>query len=226
MAVDESLRTDLIRRGSPAVFLGPVYTDSEVRAAIEDAGLVYARPSNFVLEVARSLERGEIVAWYQGRSEAGQRALGARSILGDPRSIEVGERINRIVKKREDWRPLCPTILHEDLNRFVEGGNVSPYMTIAGASTAFARETIPAVVHVDGSLRPQDLMRPQNPLFFDLIRAFRDLTGVGAVINTSLNLGGSPMAETPRDALQIFVSAPIDMLAIDGYLVTKERRAD
>jgi len=203
------------------VFLGPYYDDGVIEKQLITAGIPYSRPHDVLQETAKRLASGNVVAWFHGRSEAGQRALGARSILGDPRSPAVAARVNNVVKRRERWRPLCPVILEEQCTRYLVDARVSPHMMVAANATAEASAEIPAVIHADGSIRAQMLRPDDNPEFSQLVSCFKELTGIGALINTSMNRAGQPMVETALEALELFGSTAIDVMVLGPFLVEK-----
>jgi carbamoyltransferase len=160
------------------------------------------------------------VAWFQGRSEFGPRALGHRSLLADPRDRRTTERLNDI-KGREQFRPVAPMVLAERAAELFRGQLPSPYMLFTHEVATEWRERIPAVVHVDGTARIQTVDRGDEPLMASVLDAFDRLTGVPVVVNTSFNTAGRPMVDDPRDALECFGSAPIDALAIGPFLVRR-----
>jgi carbamoyltransferase len=160
------------------------------------------------------------VAWFQGRSEYGPRALGHRSLLADPRRIENLERLND-VKGREQFRPVAPMVLEQHAPAIFTGRHPSPYMLFVHDVDPAWRARIPAVVHVDGTARVQTVDPAQEPLVARMLHAFHDRTGVPVVVNTSLNTAGRPMVDDPRDALECFGSAPVDLLAIGPYVVRR-----
>ncbi len=166
------------------------------------------------------LSRDGIVAWFQGASEFGPRALGHRSLLADPRRAGNLERLNA-VKGREEFRPVAPMVLLEDAADIFDGPIPSPYMLFTHRVRASWTERIPAVVHVDGSARVQTVDRRQEPLLAALLDAFAARTGVPVLVNTSLNTAGRPMVDDPRDALECFGSAPIDALVLGPYVVRR-----
>jgi carbamoyltransferase len=202
-------------------FLGPINPKTEAEKAIKFSGYPYTYPENPAAKIAEHISAGKVVALCYGRSESGQRALGHRSIIGDPRSKKVASRINDIIKRREPWRPLCPSIIDEDVIRYASETRISPYMMIAVSATAEAIESIPAVVHFDGSIRPQTVRRADAPLFYDVIAEFKKTSGIGALINTSFNVDGQPMVESPKDAISTFAATDIDVLFLEGYCVEK-----
>ncbi len=181
------------------------------------------KSSAVVDEAADRLAAGQVVAWFQGRMEAGPRALGCRSILADPRTLESWRRVNAKVKFREPWRPFCPSVIAEAATDYFVFPTQSPYMINTFQVSKLARERAPAIVHVDGTARPQFLERKKNPLFYDLIRAFEKRTGVPIVLNTSMNIKGEPICCTPDDAFQFFFATDIDALVIGSYILEKKK---
>ncbi|MBZ0253204.1 MAG: hypothetical protein K8I02_07680 [Candidatus Methylomirabilis sp.] len=201
-------------------FHGPSYGADEVREAIARAGYAYTRPNDVARETARLLAEGKFLGWFQGRMEYGPRALGARSILADPRNAGARGRLNAEVKRREDFRPFAPAVLEERWRDFFDGPEASPFMSW----TCRARSTdLPAVTHVDGSARVQTVSAERHPLFHRMIAAFGGMTSVPAVLNTSFNGRGEPIVRTPEDALRTFAATGLDALAIGPYLVEKPR---
>jgi len=174
-------------------------------------------------EAAGALAAGKIVAVARGRAEIGQRALGARSIVADPRDRRNHERLN-VIKGREMWRPVAPSILREHVEELIEGriGHPARFMLAASPVRPAQRTRVPAVTHVDGSARPHAVDRSTNPFYWSLIERFRQLTGVPAVVNTSFNLAGEPIVCSAADAVSTFTRAEgIDLLVLDDLLVTR-----
>ncbi len=203
-------------------FLGPGFADAEVEAALRTAGAGrYRRMDDVCGEAAQRLAAGEVVGWFQGRSEFGPRALGGRSILADARDDQMRRRVNDL-KGREEWRPLAPSIMAEEAGGMIDGPADSPFMQMALMASERAREAIPAAVHVDGTMRAQTVAHGDNPRFHDLLARFRDMTGVGALINTSFNLSRQPIVMTPRDALATFFASPMDSMAMGDFMVSKD----
>jgi carbamoyltransferase len=207
----------------PGADLGRGWTDDELAAWLDTARIRYHRPADVAVEVAQALAEDKIVAWFQGRSEYGPRALGHRSLLAHPgRSVNL-ERLNA-VKGREQFRPIAPMVLVERAAELFGRGPVpSPYMLFVHDVAPEWRDRIPAVVHVDGTARIQTVDRDAEPLLARMLSAFEGLTGLPTVVNTSLNTAGRPMVDDPRDALECFGSAPVDVLAIGPFVV---RRAE
>ena len=162
-----------------------------------------------------------VIGWFQGSAEAGPRALGGRSILGDPRKIETRDRINRDIKRRELWRPLAPSIHADAAGALISRLGLTDFMIVAHQATDAASELIPATVHVDGSVRPQTVQPKIQPRYADLLSRLESDIGVAAVINTSFNHEAEPMVCSPTDALRTFYSTPLDALAMGGFMITK-----
>jgi carbamoyltransferase len=204
--------------------LGREWDDDALADWLTRAGVDFERPDDVAEEVAETLAADGIVAWFQGRSEYGPRALGHRSLLADPRRIENLERLND-VKGREQFRPVAPMVLEEHAPAIFSGRHPSPHMLFVHGVDDAWRERIPAVVHVDGTARVQTVDPASEPLVARMLEAFFERTGVPVVVNTSLNTAGRPMVDDPRDALECFGSAPVDLLAIGPYVVRRARAA-
>ncbi len=179
-------------------------------------------PGTIHEETARRLAEGKLVAWMQGRAEFGPRALGNRSILADPRPPEMKEKINALVKFREEFRPFAPSILDEYGCEYFEHYQVTPYMERTLTFTAAAEEKVPAIVHVNRTGRLQSVRREWNERYYDLISAFHRITGVPMLLNTSLNIMGKPIVHSIEDVLGLFYTCGLDVLVIDDYLIEKE----
>ncbi len=203
-------------------FLGPEYSNSRCRQALDEAGLPVREVTDDILvqEVAQHLASGKIVAWFQGRAEIGPRALGARSILADPRDRSVLSRLNRL-KGREIWRPVAPSVLAEEFSAYFKGSFQSPFMNVATQVRAEVRARVPAIVHVDGSARPQAIVQADAPLYWSLVDQFRRLTGIPLVVNTSFNLGHEPIVHTPTQAIRSFLAGGFDVLALGNHVVCR-----
>jgi carbamoyltransferase len=181
----------------------------------------YEQPWTSPTAVAQVLADDGVVAWFQGRSEFGPRALGHRSLLAHPGRAENLSRLND-VKGREQFRPVAPMVLLERAKDIFEGGPIpSPFMLFTHRVRDGWRERIPAVTHVDGTARIQTVDAAEHPLMHRCISAFERRTGVPVVVNTSLNTAGRPMVDDPRDALECFGSAPVDVLALGPFLVRR-----
>jgi carbamoyltransferase len=206
----------------PTAALGRGWSDAELRAWLERAAVPYEEPDDIAEAVAEELARDGIVAWFQGRSEYGPRALGHRSLLAHPGRAENLERLNA-VKGREEFRPVAPMVLAERAANLFDGPLPSPYMLFVHDVAEEWRERIPAVVHVDGTARIQTVDRADEPLVARMIDGFERRTGLPVVVNTSLNTAGRPMVDDPRDALECFGSAPVDLLALGPFAVRRKK---
>ena len=210
-------------RPMPGAALGRGWSDAEIEAWLRAAQVPYERPDDVAEAVAACLADDGVVAWFQGRSEFGPRALGHRSLLAHPGHLRNLERLND-VKGREQFRPVAPMVLAERAPAiFSRGPLPSPYMLFVHDVAAEWRERIPAVVHVDGTARVQTVDPADEPLVARMLAAFERRSGVPVVINTSLNTAGRPMVDDPRDALECFGSAPVSMLAIGPFVVRRPR---
>ena len=202
--------------------LGPEWSDAEIEDALCTARITYRRSPSIAGEVAEALARDEIVAWFQGRSEFGPRALGHRSLLAHPGHAANLDRLNA-VKGRESFRPVAPMVLAEKAQQIFDGGPFpSPYMLFVHRVRESWVDRIPAVVHVDNTARIQTISPDDEPLVHELLSEFERRTGLPVVVNTSLNTASRPMVNDPRDALECFGSAPIDLLAIGSFVVRRD----
>ncbi|GGK97444.1 carbamoyltransferase [Planomonospora parontospora subsp. parontospora] len=203
----------------PGADLGRGWTDEELAAWLDAARVPYDRPADLAAAVAAELAADRIVAWFQGRSEYGPRALGRRSLMAHPGRAANTERLND-VKGREQFRPIAPMVLAERAADIFERGPIpSPYMLFVHDVRPEWRDRIPAVVHVDGTARIQTVDRAGDPLLARMLQEFEVRTGLPVVVNTSLNTAGRPMVDDPRDALECFGSAPVDLLVLGPYLI-------
>ncbi|HEX8628338.1 MAG TPA: carbamoyltransferase C-terminal domain-containing protein [Catenuloplanes sp.] len=202
--------------------LGRGWSDDELEAELRRAGLPYSRPDSIAAETARVLADNGIVAWYQGRSEYGPRALGHRSLLAHPGDAHTTARMND-VKGREQFRPIAPMVRAERFDDIFEGVFPSRYMLFVHRVKPQWKDRIPAVVHVDGTARVQTVHADTAPLVAAMLAEFEKLTGLPVVVNTSLNTAGRPMVDTPREAMELFGSAPVDLLALGPFAVHRAR---
>ena len=232
-------------RGS---LLGPEFSDVEIESYLRSTGAVYERLDDESLldRVAHLLAGEMVVGWFKGRMEFGPRALGARSILGDPRSPKMQAQMNLKIKFREGFRPFAPSVLRERVHEYFELERDSPYMLLVapvkkerqipmGPSAEsrwgidqlnLVRSDIPAVTHIDYSARVQTVSHDSNPDYYNLLRAFDRLTGCGVLINTSFNVRGEPIVCTPEDAYRCFMRTHLDYLVLGPFLLDKTRQPD
>jgi len=204
-------------------FLGPEFTNDEIKKYLDENNIPYKelKSDEIPNTTAKLLEDGNVVGWFQGKMEFGPRALGSRSILGDPRVKEMQTTMNLKIKFRESFRPFAPSVLEERVGDCVDLKATSPYMLLVAPVT---RKDIPAVTHVDNSARVQTVSKKTNPLFYDTIRAFYDKTGCPLIINTSFNIRGEPIVCAPEDAFNCFISTGMDYLVIGNFLLDKKRQ--
>jgi carbamoyltransferase len=215
----------------PVPFLGPAYDDSAVEAALARfAGEIevrkFASREETCAAAADLIAEGRVLAWYRGAMEFGPRALGNRSILADPGHPEMRDRINAMVKKREAFRPFAPAVSREQVDRWfdVEPGADLPYMiTIVDVREEW-RSSLPAITHVNGSARVQTVSARDNPAFHHLLQAVGKKTGREMVLNTSFNVKGQPIVNTPTEAIETFLGTGIDCLFLENHLVTSRKR--
>jgi carbamoyltransferase len=204
--------------------LGPAFTDQAIRKTLDTHNVRYSYHSNRIAEpIAVALAGGAMAGWFQGRQEAGPRALGHRSILADPRRTTMRDRINANVKRREPWRPLAPSILASATDMLIADAGPAEFMIVAYEATDAARETIPATIHVDGTIRPQVVSQQTDPGYHRLLSEFEAMTGTPALLNTSFNTDTEPIVCTPTDALRTFFASPLDVLALGGFLIDKRQ---
>ncbi|MBV8413342.1 MAG: carbamoyltransferase, partial [Alphaproteobacteria bacterium] len=230
--------------GMAGSYLGPSFDDDEIAQRLTKAGAKFTRLSydKMILHTAEALADEKAVGWMQGRMEFGPRALGSRSILGDPRSPSMQKTLNLKVKYRESFRPFAPAVLREDVDRYFDIKSDSPYMlmvapvnedrrrTMTEAEQALfgidklnvPRSDIPAVTHVDYSARIQTVHRETNPAFYALLQAFKAATGCSVLVNTSFNVRGEPIVCTPEDAFRCFMGSEIEVLVVGNCFLKKE----
>jgi len=203
------------------LYWGPSFEDSEIEQILKERGLVYEKPADLAASVADLLVKNYAVGWFQGRMEAGPRALGGRSILMSPLHAENKDRINAKVKYRESFRPFCPSMLAEYRDIYLRGARDERFMISSFDVTDEKKSAIPAVVHVDGTVRPQLVYRDTNPRYYDLIKAFGDRTGEYVVLNTSFNVKGEPIVCHPREAIKCFFDTGLEALVLGSFVVLK-----
>jgi carbamoyltransferase len=238
-----------VQDGMQGAYLGPAFSQIDIDRMCRTYKAPHQKYSDFSLlceEVAKLLEQGKIIGWFQGRMEYGPRALGNRSILGDPRHPEMQKRLNLKIKFREGFRPFAPSVLAEDSANYFDLGDASPYMLLVGAVSSercnplpenheqlsmherlyFLRSDIPAITHVDYSARVQTVHRDTNPRYWQLINAFKQQTGYGLLVNTSFNVRGEPIICTPEDAYRCFMRTEMDYLVIENQLFSKNQQPE
>jgi carbamoyltransferase len=221
LALQKKPRSSVINHA----YFGKAYTDDEVREFTEKLPVRIAtsvtHSNDICADTAKALSEGNVIGWFQGRSEFGPRALGNRSILADPRTPEMKDILNSRVKHRQPFRPFAPIVLAERASEIFEGDHDSPYMLLAKNVYPKWREKIPAIVHVDGTARVQTIKPETNERLYRLLKEFEKITGVPVLINTSFNVKGEPIVETPQHAVECFLTTGIDYLAIHDLLISK-----
>lgn len=226
-------------------YLGPGVLDKDIDKMVKKnkaIGTVYNDTSELCKEVAEAIDQGLVIGWMQGRMEFGPRALGNRSILGDPRNPEMQKKLNLKIKYRESFRPFAPSVLESKSLEYFDLKSTSPYMLLvkpvkeetrnpkpAGYDSMdlkeklyFERSTLPAITHIDYSARVQTVHQESNPRYYQLIEAFEKISGCGVVINTSFNVRGEPIVCNPEDAYRCFMRTEMDVLVIGNYIFRKE----
>jgi len=214
-------RAGLPNRRLADLYLGPGFSDHEIERVLRDCRVAYRRSENISRDTAALLAQGKVIGWFQGRLEAGPRALGARSILADPRNEAARDRVNAAIKYRELWRPFCPSMTRRGAERYFDNYTDAPFMVITFTANDRAKAEIPAVVHVDNTSRPQIVDEQSNPRYHGVITEFDRLTGVPCILNTSFNIKGEPIVCTPQDAMRTYFATGLDALAIGNCLLEK-----
>ena len=230
-------------RGS---YLGPSFYDNQVENTLKSLNAKYTKQNeeNLISLIANELKNGKIIGWFQGRMEFGPRALGARSIIADPRSDKMQKKLNLKVKFRESFRPFAPSVLREDLNDWFELNSDSPYMLLVSNvkkniqipmtekeqklfginKLNIKRSSIPAVTHVDYSARIQTVHEKTNPKYYKLIKKFKEITNCPILVNTSFNVRGEPIVCTIEDAFRCFMGTNLDILVCESFILNKEEQ--
>ncbi|MGB0589368.1 MAG: carbamoyltransferase [Myxococcota bacterium] len=203
-------------------YLGPGYDDAHIEEVLKTSGCAYRRVEDIADSAAELLADAKIVGWFQGRAEFGPRALGARSILADPRQADTKEVLNARVKFREPFRPFAPVVLASRCGEFFDHDDPSPYMLLVYDTLPDKVDVIPSVTHVDGGARVQTVTAEANGPYYDVVKAFGERTGVPVLVNTSFNIRGEPIVTTVQDALKCFFTTDMDALAIGSFLLEKD----
>lgn len=205
-----------------SAFLGPEYSNEEILVYMERNGIDYKQFKNedLIKYTAKLLQDQKVIGWFQGRMEFGPRALGARSILADPRNSDIKDIVNSKIKFRESFRPFAPTVLTEKAGEYFDLGTASPFMLIV-AQVRRDKLSMPSITHVDGSARVQTISREDHPLYYGLIEEFYKISGCPVLLNTSLNLRGEPLVMTPHDAYLCFMRSGLDYLIIGNFVLEK-----
>ncbi len=219
------IETDTTKMISNNVYLGPQYSNDEIKSFLESHNIPYQNyeRQELLIRTAKLISEQNVVGWYQGRVEWGPRALGNRSILADPRNAKMKDILNEKIKHRESFRPFAPSVLEEYASEYFELDIPSPYMLLV--ARVKKPDKIPAVTHVDGTGRLQTVSKRTNPLYYDLISEFFKLTGVPVLINTSMNVRGEPMVNTPEQAHAMLLKTDMDYLVMGNYLISRSNNS-
>jgi carbamoyltransferase len=235
--------------GMKGSYLGPEFSDLETELVMRkyDApGIHFTNTDELCGFVAQKLSEGNVIGWMQGRMEFGPRALGGRSILGDPRNEEMQKKLNVKIKFRESFRPFAPSVLAEECQQYFEHDSVSPYMLLVQPikkerrkplpegfnrfsikdKLYYLRSDMPAITHIDFSARIQTVHEQTNPRYYKLIQAFKELTGYGVIVNTSFNVRGEPIICTPEDAYRCFMRTEMDFLVVGNFVFDKKQQPE
>jgi len=211
-----------INKKIESVYLGPEYNEEEIEKVLTNRNITFEKYDDAIFDiVAKLLAHGKIIGWFQGKMEFGPRALGSRSILADPRDGKMKDIVNEKIKHREPFRPFTPSLLYESRKEYFGTNIESPFMILAFDVPEEIQKEIPAVVHVDGTTRPQTVRKEVNEKYWNLIKAFEDITSIPVVLNTSFNVRGEPIVCTPSDALNCFFNTDLDYLVMGNFLIKK-----
>jgi carbamoyltransferase len=201
--------------------LGPAFSNDEIERTLKSAGIAYSRPDDICAAAAMLLRDHNVIGWLHAGLEMGPRALGGRSILALPDHMEMKVRVNERVKFRESWRPYAPSVAEEFSSHLFDSDEALPFMIVARQASPAMQELAPAVVHVDGTTRPQTVSARDLPRYHRLLKAVGDQTGAPILLNTSFNIRGEPIVCTPSDAIRTFYSTGLSALVVEDFLITK-----
>jgi carbamoyltransferase len=206
------------------VYLGPGYSNADILSLLKKYNLSFLKPDNIGKYIAERISKGHLIGWFQDRMEFTHRALGNRSILADPRKLEMQLKVNTAVKYRETFRPFAPAVLEESASKIfkIDKKTKVPFMEKAVLVRNSWRKKIPAVVHVDGTARVQTVNKKFNPSFYNLINEFYKITNIPVLLNTSFNLNGEPVVMSPSDAIRTFHTCGLDTLVLQDYVILKK----
>ena len=203
-------------------YYGPSFSDLEIQKELDICQIKYTKLSNTPQQVASLLNNGKVIGWFQGRMEMGPRALGNRSIIAHPGLENIKDTVNARIKFREEFRPFAPSILEENVSEYFKlDTDKSPFMLMTAQTKKEKIRDISGVVHVDNSARIQTVNKEVNPLYWNLIKEFHNLSGIPVILNTSFNVKGEPIVCSPVDAIRCFYSTGLDNLVIGNFLLSK-----
>jgi carbamoyltransferase len=202
-------------------YFGPEFSEIEIERYLNESKIKFTKIKEPELLAAQYLSEGLLIGWFQGKSEFGARALGNRSILANPLFPDMKDKLNLEVKHRENWRPFCPSLTQESYEKYFGSAPKNPFMILAFPVLEEFHSLLPSVVHVDGTARPQSVDKENNPLFHRLLTNFESITGHPVLINTSFNVQGEPIVNSPSDAIRCFFSTGLDKLFLGNFLIEK-----
>ncbi len=228
LQIQKELKPKIKFKKMKHVYFGIGFTNEELKKELdktikENKKIKYREYDDISGICGELLTKGKVIGWFQGRAEIGPRALGARSILADSRHVKFRDRVNIAVKFREEWRPFCPSMLDEARKEYLINDCYAPFMNLSFDVPKQKIKEIPAVVHVDGTTRPQTVRKDVNEKYWKLIKSFESETGIPVILNTSFNRKGEPIVNSPRDAINCFLGTNLDYLAIGNFLVSRKR---
>ena len=204
------------------LYFGPGFSDEKIEEVLKRCKLDYKKSDNIARDVAELIAENAIVGWFQGRMEVGARALGGRSILANPLNPDARDHVNLHVKNREAWRPFCPSLKSEDFKNYFDTElDSSNYMITACSIKKDYLDVLPSCIHIDETVRPQTVNKEANPVYWQMLQEFENITGHPIVVNTSFNVQGEPIVMRPEEAIRCFYGSGMDALALGNYLVTK-----
>jgi len=203
------------------IYLGPEFSNEDIKMFLESKKIPYQKKEgqDLLKKIAELISEQNVVGWFQGKMEWGPRALGNRSILADPRNAKMKDILNEKIKHRESFRPFAPSILEEYESEYFEIGVPSPYMLLV--AKVKKPDLIPAITHVDGTGRLQTVSKNSNSLYYNLIKTFFELTGVPVLVNTSMNVRGEPIVNTPEQAYDMLLKTEMDYLVLGNYVISR-----
>jgi len=221
-AKNKRSKQQLAQRIANNIYVGPEYSNEQIKSFLDENNIRYEFLEREALlkNTAKLISEGNIVGWYQGKMEWGPRALGNRSILADPRDAKMKDVLNEKIKHRESFRPFAPSILEEHVSEYFDMDRPSPYMLFV--AKVKKPDKIPAVTHIDGTGRLQSVSKEVNPLYYDLINEFYKLTKIPVIINTSMNVMGEPIVNTPEQAHNMILKTDMDYILMGNYLVSRK----
>src|SRR3990167_8960629 len=216
-------KNKIVKRYPITPYLGKSYSLNEILCVIKLKNLHYSQPRDLTEQATNFLSQGKVVAWFQGASEFGPRALGNRSILADPRNPKMREHINKNIKNREWYRPLAPVVIEEEAQEYFDILEHTPWMQFVWPVKENHRDKLYSITHVDSTARVQSVSKSENEKLYNLLIKFKEVSGYPILLNTSFNIQGEPIVETPQEAIDTFLKSSIDILVIGDFIIKKNK---